>query len=101
MPLGVRFDVPPARTVVRAVVLFFALCGLIFLIQGLSGPRDTFAQKLQGDFGDKLRWSGETGGVAVACSADGRIVYVAGPQGVLVSQDFGKTGTWTLVLKGK
>ena len=66
----------------------------------LSG-RPALAQKTQGDFSDKLRWGVETGGVAMACSADGRIVYVAGPLGVLRSEDFGKTGTWSLVLKGK
>lgn len=101
MMLGVRFDVPSRRAVTRAIFGFLALCGLVFILQALSGPGDTYAQKIQADFSDKLRWGSDTGGVALACSADGRIVYVAGPLGVLVSQEYGKTGTWTMVLKGK
>jgi len=60
-----------------------------------------YAQKAQADFKDKLRWASETGDAAVACSADGKYVYVAGGEGILVSDNFGKTGSWTLVLKGK
>jgi len=60
-----------------------------------------YAQKAQADFKDKLRWASEEGDAAVACSADGKYVYVAGGEGILVSDNFGKTGSWTLVLKGK
>jgi hypothetical protein len=60
-----------------------------------------YAQKAQADFKDKLRWASETGDAAVACSADGKYVYVAGGEGILVSDNFGQTGSWTLVLKGK
>lgn len=60
-----------------------------------------YAQKTQADFKDKLRWASETGDSAVACSADGKYVFVAGAEGILVSDNFGKTGSWTLVLKGK
>jgi hypothetical protein len=60
-----------------------------------------FAQKAQTEFKDKLHWGTETAGVGVACSADGQHVFVAGPEGILVSDNFGKTGTWSLVVKGK
>jgi hypothetical protein len=33
-------------------------------------------------------------GRGAAVSADGRYVYIVGPEGVMVSDDFGKTGTW-------
>ncbi len=60
-----------------------------------------YAQKAQADFKDKLRWASDTGNASVACSAGGKHVYVAGGEGILVSDDFGKTGSWTRVLKGK
>ena len=60
-----------------------------------------YAQKAQTDFKEKLRWASEDGDAAVACSADGKYVYVAGGEGVLASDNFGQTGSWTLVLKGK
>ncbi len=63
--------------------------------------RGLYAQKAQADFKDKLRWATETGNASVACSADGKYVYVAGGEGVLASDNFGQTGSWTLVLKGK
>ncbi len=52
------------------------------------------AQKIQEDFNEKLDIADDMGGVSVAVSADGKYVYVAGPEGVIVSDDFGKTGTW-------
>ena len=60
-----------------------------------------YAQKVQTDFKEKLRWASETGDSAIACSADGKYVYVAGAEGILVSDNFGQTGSWSLVLKGK
>ena len=36
----------------------------------------------------------EAGGIAIAVSGDGKCVTVAGPGGILVSDDFGKTGSW-------
>ena len=92
------------RSVTRARRWSFAVVtGVAALAAGYwmlaGGP--AYAQKAQGDFGDKLHWGSPTGGVGVTCSADGKYVYVAGPEGVVVSSDFGKTGTWSLVLKGK
>ena len=60
-----------------------------------------YAQKVQTDFKEKLRWASESGESAIACSADGKYVYVAGAEGILVSDNFGQTGSWSLVLKGK
>jgi hypothetical protein len=91
-----------ARRFLRHLALTIAvLVAVALLAQWLLPGGAAYAQKAQQDFGDKLRWGTPTGGVSIACSADGKHVYVAGPEGVLVSEDFGKTGTWTLVLKGK
>jgi hypothetical protein len=80
------------------VVLSLALTLLLsFLIM----PGLVRAQKAQESFKDKFKVASETGGVAIAVSADGKFVYVVGPGGILVSDDFGKTGSWveTAVLK--
>ena len=82
---------------------FFAVAVTVAVILGAQAliGGGLYAQKAQADFKDKLRWASETGDAAVACSADGKYVYVAGGEGILVSDNFGKTGSWTLVLKGK
>jgi hypothetical protein len=82
---------------------FFAVAAAAAVILGAQALLGTglYAQKAQTDFKEKLRWASEDGDAAVACSADGKYVYVAGGEGVLVSDNFGKTGSWSLVLKGK
>jgi len=77
-----------------------AAAAVIVGAQALLGG-SLYAQKAQADFKDKLRWASESGSTAVACSADGKYVFVAGAEGIVVSDNFGKTGSWTLVVKGK
>ena len=84
----------------RWVIAVAVTAAVILGAQAFLGG-SLYAQKAQADFKDKLRWASETGDAAVACSADGKYVYVAGGEGILVSDNFGKTGSWTLVLKGK
>ena len=81
----------------------FAIAVMAMIVLGAQALLGTglYAQKTQTDFKEKLRWASENGSAAVACSADGKYVYVAGAEGVLVSDNFGKTGSWSLVLKGK
>lgn len=80
------------------VVLFLVLTLFVSL---LVLPSLVQAQKTQESFKDKFKVASETGGVAIAASADGKFVFVAGPGGILVSDDFGKTGSWvqTALLK--
>ena len=68
---------------------------LIFLVAFAVFPDLFHAQKTQENFKDKLDVAGTDGNVAVATSSDGKYVYVAGPEGVIVSGDYGKTGSWT------
>ena len=90
-----------SRTFVRLLAVGVAAAVLAVAAYWMAPAAPAYAQKAQSDFGDKLHWGTPTGGVAVACSADGKYVYVAGPDGVLVSENFGKTGTWSLVVRGK
>jgi hypothetical protein len=92
---------PIARWSIRRWFFAVAVTAAVILSAQAFFGSGLYAQKAQADFKDKLRWASETGDAAVACSADGKYVYVAGGEGILVSDNFGKTGSWTLVLKGK
>ena len=59
------------------------------------------AQKVQDKYSDKFKIAGDTGGAAVATSSDGQHVYVVGVKGILVSNDYGKTGSWTQTVRMK
>ena len=59
------------------------------------------AQKVQDKFTDKFNVATESGGIAVATSADGRYVYLVGKKGLVVSDDHGKTGSWVQTLRLK
>lgn len=75
--------------------------GATLVLAALFLPGRVAAQKTQENFKDKMAIAGEMGGVAVATSADGKYVYVAGPAGVIVSENFGKTGTWSQTVRLK
>ena len=79
---------------VVALAATFALA-LLFL------PGRAAAQKVQENFKDKLSIAAETGGIAVAASGDGKYVYVVGPAGVIVSDNFGQTGSWKQTVRLK
>lgn len=83
----------------QGLVVLFLVLTLLFAFLVLPGLVQ--AQKTQESFKDKFKVASETGGVAIAASADGKFVFVAGPGGILVSDDFGKTGSWvqTALLK--
>lgn len=94
-------DTPTTRGSLHRVLFAVAITAAVILgAQALLGG-GLYAQKAQSDFKEKLHWASDSGDSAVACSADGKYVYVAGGEGILVSDNFGKTGSWTLVLKGK
>jgi hypothetical protein len=64
-------------------------------------PGRVEAQKTQENFKDKMAISVEGGGIAIATSADGKYVYVAGSSGVIVSENFGRTGSWSQTVRLK
>ena len=46
----------------------------------------------------KLNYSKDHG-IGVACSSDGKYVYVAGTEGIVRSDDFGRLGSWEKTIK--
>ena len=77
----------------RKRLLILAIVGTL-LLGLLVWPGTLRAQKTQETYKDKFKLATDTGGMAIAVSSDGKYVYVAGPGGILVSNDFGKTGSW-------
>ena len=74
--------------------LIFATLSILVVLVFLIVPERIQAQKAQETFKDKFKVASGNAGVGIAVSADGKFVYVVGPGGILVSDDFGKTGTW-------
>jgi hypothetical protein len=90
----VIFQVTPRR-LWMTVTLGLLVMVLVLLAQPL------WAQKAQESYKDKFNIAEETGGVAIATSSDGKYVFVAGRNGVIVSDDFGKTGSWVQTVRMK
>ena len=75
--------------------------GLALLLVCLLLPDRLQAQKAQESFKEKFNIASENGGIAIAASSDGKYVFVVGPGGIMVSDDFGKTGTWVQTVRLK
>ena len=73
--------------------------GATLLVAAFVLPERAEAQKTQETFKDKLSIAAEDGGIAVAASADGKYVYVVGPAGIIVSNNYGQTGSWSQTVK--
>ncbi|HYV19707.1 MAG TPA: hypothetical protein VFC25_11845 [Verrucomicrobiae bacterium] len=84
----------------RRALVAVALTATIALA-ALFLPGKAAAQKVQENFKDKLQIAAEDGGIAVATSGDGKYVYVVGPAGVIVSDNFGRTGSWSQTVRLK
>jgi hypothetical protein len=84
----------------RRTLVAVALTATIALA-ALFLPGKAAAQKVQENFKDKLSIAAEDGGIAVATSGDGKYVYVVGPAGVIVSDNFGQTGSWKQTVRLK
>jgi 3-hydroxy-3-methylglutaryl CoA synthase len=86
----------PQRRLLLLAATTLILAALIVCFPGL-----VVAQKVQENYKDKFDIAESAGGVAIAVSQDGKYVFVAGPQGVIVSDDYGKTGTWVQTVRMK
>jgi hypothetical protein len=84
----------------RGAVVMMALClALVFAL--LMLPGSLLAQKSQESFKEKFDIANENGGLGITASSDGKYVYVVGPAGILVSDDYGKTGSWVETVRLK
>ena len=83
----------------RGLCFTVVIAFLLALLGLLAHPLQ--AQKVQETYKDKFSIAEGTGGVAIAASGDGRYVFVAGRNGVIVSDDYGKTGTWVQTVRMK
>jgi len=93
---GAFIEIRIGRGAVILMMLSLTLALAVLLL-----PGKLQAQKSQDSFREKFNIAEETGGVGIATSADGKYVYVVGPAGILVSTDFGKTGSWSQTVRLK
>ena len=93
-------DVVLFRITVRGL-LRFAAAGFVLAALWLVLAAPLRAQRVQEKYEERFQIAGETAGVTIATSADGRYVYVAGKNGVMISDNFGKVGSWTKTLRLK
>jgi hypothetical protein len=79
----------------------FAAVALVLVAAFVAAPSALQAQKVQEKYSEKFNIADPNAGVSVGVSADGKYICVAGPHGVIVSDDFGKTGSWVETLRLK
>jgi hypothetical protein len=96
MNKGPVVEIRLGRRTLVAVALTATIALAAFFLPGRAA-----AQKVQENFKDKLSIAAEDGGIAVATSGDGKYVYVVGPAGVIVSDNFGQTGSWKQTVRLK
>jgi hypothetical protein len=59
------------------------------------------AQDVQEKYSQKFNIVDKSGHLGITSSSDGQYVYVLGQNGVLVSNDYGKMGSWSQTVKLK
>jgi hypothetical protein len=77
--------------------VFIGLAAVLVLV--VTFP--IYGQKEQEKYSTKFDITEKGGAVVIATSADGRYIYVAGRNGVIVSDDYGKTGSWSQTVRMK
>ena len=96
MNQGAMIEIRVSRGAVVLMLLALTLAAVVVFL-----PGRLLAQKNQEKYGEKFNIATDTAGVGIATSADGKYVYVVGPAGILVSEDFGKVGSWSQTVKLK
>jgi hypothetical protein len=84
------------RTFILAV--FLMITALLLVLNGfLNQDQGLFRSVATAQSAQNIGFRGN--GVSITCSDDGRYVYAAGSGKILRSTDFGKSGTWEIVVE--
>ena len=75
------------------VIIALLLAQNLFLGQGIK----LFYSEASAESAQKIAYRGN--GVSVTCSEDGRYVYAAGSGKILRSTEYGKAGSWEIVIE--
>ena len=75
------------------VIIALLLAANLFLGHGLK----LFCADASAESAQKIAYRGN--GVSIACSEDGHYVFAAGSGKILRSTEYGKTGTWEIVVE--
>jgi photosystem II stability/assembly factor-like uncharacterized protein len=86
---------------VKRRVLYGILTGLVVLGVVVLSALPLSAQKVQEEYEDKFDILGDSTQPSLAVSSDGKYVYLAGDKGIVMSDDFGKTGSWVQTVRIK
>ena len=80
----------------KVVLTLIAACLLALVLRDVRAPDILPAAHASGM--GKINYAKDHG-VGIACSADGKYVYVAGTEGVAISDDYGRLGSWEKTIK--
>ena len=78
-------------------ILLFVVSGLLLLSLFYRPLSPSLFSEAEAKSSQIIDFRGN--GVAITCSEDGRYVYAASSTGIIRSTDFGKAGTWTMVVE--
>jgi hypothetical protein len=80
----------------KAILTIIATCLILLLLGRL--PEQELTATVHAEDLASLNYT-KDGGTGVGCSSDGKYVYVAGNEGIVKSEDYGRPGSWEKVLK--
>ena len=83
-------------TYTKIVLTVIAVCLVVLVARSVGVVSAVHAESV-----DKLQLTKSDAGVGVACSADGKYVFVGGAKGIARSEEYGRIGSWEKVVKSE
>ncbi|MFC2172518.1 hypothetical protein ACFLU6_07790 [Acidobacteriota bacterium] len=77
-------------SVLAILMLILFIVSVVPLFQGTA--------RAEGD-NDYVNFTSKKGFTHIACSSDGKYVYVVGDEGIVRSENYGRKGSWEKVLR--